>query len=378
MDEWTEMLEKGQIINIVYFDFQKAFDTVPHRRLIELMKHYQIDDVVIKWVNDFLTNRKQQVIVEGNKSSTFDVKSGVPQGSVLGPLLFLIYINLMVEKVNDNDGMYLFADDLKLYSQTLSNEEINEMQLKIDRIDDWTKYSLLKFNAQKCKVMRLSSNKKDVGKPCYNIGDRKISLCDNIEDLGVKFDNHLSFETHINEKVNKANQLAGMIRRSFVYLDKTMFRSLFTSIVRPHLEYGATLWNPLHKRLIEIIENVQRRASKQVPGLSQLSYKERLKSLKLPTLQYRRYRGDMIELYKLFNNCYNESISMKLRKSLQSNFTRKSTRNHKFSIYKTPFTKMVRKSYFKCRVTEQWNNLPESIVEAPSIKGTPNRARGMP
>ena len=132
-----------------------------------------------------------------------------------------------------------------------------------------------------------------------------------------------------------------MIRRSFVYLDKTMFRSLFTSIVRPHLEYGATLWNPLHKRLIEIIENVQRRASKQVPGLSQLSYKERLKSLKLPTLQYRRYRGDMIELYKLFNNCYNESISMKLRKSLQSNFTRKSTRNHKFSIYKTPFTKMV-------------------------------------
>ena len=99
-----------------------------------------------------------------------------------------------------------------------------------------------------------------------------------------------------------------------------MFRSLFTSIVRPHLEYGATLWNPSHKRLIEIIENVQRRASKHVSGLSQLSYKERLKSLKLPTLQYRLNRGDMIELYKLFNNCYNKSISMKLRKSLENNF----------------------------------------------------------
>ena len=372
MDEWTEILERGGKIDVVYFDFQKAFDTVPHRRLIELMKHYQIENSVVTWISDFLTGRKQQVLVNGVKSSVFDVTSGVPQGSVLGPLLFLIYINLMVEKVHEN-GLYLFADDLKVFKEISSNDEEYELQQKLDHIYDWTQYSLLKFHPQKCYSMRLTLKKRSIDSAHYSIDDRRISGVSTTEDLGITFNDHLSFEEHINKKVNKANSLAGMIRRSFAYLDKDTFRSLFVSIVRPHLEYGATVWNPAQKHLIDIIENVQRRASKQVPGMSGLTYTERLKALDLPTLQYRRYRGDMIELYKLFHRCYDQHASKTIMESLRSNTPRQSSRNHPFTIYKVPCTKAVRRSSFKCRVTDQWNNLPAYVVEAPSVNAFKNR-----
>lgn len=372
MDKWTETLERGSMVDVVYFDFQKAFDTVPHRRLIELLYHYQLDATVVSWIGDFLSGRKQHVHVKGVKSSVFDVTSGVPQGSVLGPLLFLIYINSMVGKV-ENEGLYLFADDLKVFQETAVEKESELLQQNIDRIYDWTQYSLLKLHPKKCKAMRITSGTKKVLNTHYSIADRQIDHVSKIDDLGITLNDRLSFEEHINKKVNKANSLAGMIRRSFVHLDGGMFKSLFVSIVRPHLEYGATLWNPIQKNLINMIENVQRRASKRLPGMANLSYTERLKLLDLPTLEYRRYRGDMIELYKLFNNHYDDSTSESLRRSLKNEPLRQSVRNHQFNIYKVPCQKTVRRSYFKCRTTDQWNNLPHYIVEAPSINSFKNR-----
>ena len=133
---------------------------------------------------------------------------------------------------------------------------------------------------------------------CYYIlWMRRLKTVDLENNLEIIFDSTLSFEEHIHSKVNKANSLAGMLRRTFVHLDKDMFKQLFVSIARPHLEYGAAVWNPHSKKLITMIENVQHRASRLVPGLSNLSYKERLEAMRLPTLQYRRYRGDMIEMY---------------------------------------------------------------------------------
>ena len=146
--------------------------------------------------------------------------------------------------------------------------------------------------------------------------------------------------------------------------------------MRPRLEYGATVWNPLQKHLINTIENLQRRASKQVPGISHLSYKDRVISLSLPSLQYRCYRGDMIELYKLFHHSYDETVSLILLNSLKNhNNSRKSKRNHQFVIYKESCESPVRRSSFKSRVTDQWNNLPEHIVNAPSLNIFKNRLR---
>ena len=167
--------------------------------------------------------------------------------------------------------------------------------------------------------------------------------------------------------------MASMIRRSFVHLDKDMFKLLFVSVVRPHLEYGATLWNPMKKSYVNMIENVQRRATKRIPGMSELAYDERLKLLDMPTLEYRRYRGDMIELYKLFHDHYTIASSRQLIESLANDTTRQSQRNHRFTIYKDRCQKSVRRSFFKCRTTDQWNNLPSYVVDAPSLNAFKNR-----
>ena len=158
----------------------------------------------------------------------------------------------------------------------------------------------------------------------------KLKVVEKEKDLDIIFDNTLSFEDHIISKVNKANSLVGMLRRSFVHLDKEIFKQLFVSIVRPHIEYGAAVWNPNTKKLITSLENVQRRASKLVPGLGDMSYKERLELLKLPTLQYRRYRGDMIETYKLAHGLYD--TSNEFMKFQSNNATGHTLRGHKFTL----------------------------------------------
>ena len=183
-------------------------------------------------------------------------------------------------------------------------------------------------------------------------------------------DAKLTFEEHINFMVKKANSLLGMIRRSFVHLDASMFKQLFISIVRPHLEYAAPVWNPHTKKMINLIENVQRRASKLLPSLKDLPYKDRLKKLNLPTLQYHRYRGDMIEVYKMTHGISDVQNILKLRANNQ--IDRESTA-HPFSILKEKFKKDIRKFFFKERVTDQWNNLPLNVVVASNLNTFKNR-----
>ena len=207
----------------------------------------------------------------------------------------------------------------------------------------------------------------------YNMDATRLKIVEQEKDLGVVVDSQLKFEEHITRIVKKANSVMGMIRRSFLYLDKDMFKKLFIAMVRPHLEYGATIWNPHLKKQITLIENVQRRASKQIPGLAHLSYRERLQLIKLPTLQYRRYRGDMIELYKLSHGHYDEGatcnfLDFRANQSRDRNF-----RRHKYHIHKESYKKDVRKYSFKCRVTDQWNNLLDAVVEAPSLNAFKSR-----
>lgn len=280
----------------------------------------------------------------------------------------------MIEIVGTSN-IYLYADDLKLYQEINSEESVNSSQSKLDKMYDWTRYSLLRFHPQKCVVMRLGENTKKLGNinSYYAMDETRVKIVDTEKDLGIIFDSHMSFDEHITTVVKKANSIAGMIRRTFVHLDKNMFKTHFSSMVRPHLEYGAPIWNPHLRKHITTIENVQRRASRQIPGMSHLSYTQRLKILRLPTLSYIRYRGDMLEMYKITHGHYDADAVEGFLEFRAEQAPSRSFRSHEFHVKKATCKKDVRRFAFKQRVADQWNNLLKTIVEASTINTFKNR-----
>ena len=187
------------------------------------------------------------------------------------------------------------------------------------------------------------------------------------KDIGVTIDSRLKFEEHMTSKINKANNIMGVIRRTFKTLDEYTFPRLFKALVRPHLEYANPVWSPQLKKDIIAVENVQRRATKQLPGLRDLSYSQRLQRLKLPTLAYRRMRGDIIECYKLLTGIYDYRVSDILPK-YEDNVGRASQlRGHNMKLYSRRARLNLRKNYFSYRVVDTWNGLPSTVVNAPSL-----------
>ena len=265
----------------------KAFDKVPRKRLLKVLKYYCIPSKIVDWIESFLTNRNQRVIVTGTPLSWHDVISGVPQGSVLGPILFVIYINTLIEVVKYSD-LFLFADDSKLLKIIQTEQDSSLLQYDIDSMYNWILNSLLLFHPKKCFTMHIDTKSTgSIIQATYKMNDNILESKLELKDLGVIVDSHLIFSNHIAEKVNKANQIMGLIRRTFVFLGMHNFNLLYKSLVRPHIEYSNIVWSPFWKADINLIENVQRRATHFILEINENDYQERLEKLDLPTLAYR-------------------------------------------------------------------------------------------
>ena len=240
LDKWTKILDDGGTIDAVYMDFMKAFDKVPHRRLIVKLRAYGMSEKMCNWVENFLYDRRQRVQVNGHFSEWAKVTSGIPQGSVLGPVLFVIYINDLPDSVMSEIALY--ADDTKLSKEIQSDSDVIVVQDDLFILQDWSDDWLLLFHPDKCIVIRICLPWKcNIDKPEYfmrksdgSIVKLEVSSCE--KDIGVYIDEHLTFKTHIVTKVNKANSVMGIIRRSFTFLDEEMFVLLFRALVRPILE----------------------------------------------------------------------------------------------------------------------------------------------
>ena len=288
-EDITQAIDNGEDVDVVYLDFCKAFDKVPHKRLLKKLHGYGIRGKILNWIKEFFSAREQRVIVNGSQSSWKDVTSGIPPGSVLGPVLFLVFINDLPDVIKVL--IKLFADDAKIYA-VVSNQIIEtRVQNSLNCAANWANIWRMLFNIIKCHHLHIGTHDRGI-KYTMSSNNREIELekVDSEKDLGVIIDKNLTFRDHINSKVNIANRNLGIIFRTFTFIDEEIFLNLYKSIVRPHVEYATPIWSPLYKKDKIIIENIQRRATKLVDSCKNLSYPERLRKLGLPTLEYRRER----------------------------------------------------------------------------------------
>lgn len=359
LDIWSQILDQGGCLDVIYCDFMKAFDKVPHNRLLYKLGNYGITGNTLGWINSFLIGRTQKVKINEAMSESAPVTSGIPQGSVLGPILFVIYINDLPDVVDKDSHVYLFADDTKVFRQIKSDNDRIILQKDIDNLLVWSSLWLLKFHPDKCVFMGVGYTE-DNENTYYNMNGHSLATTQCEKDLGVYFDNALKFDHHINTIINRANRMLGIVRRTFSYLNKETFCQLYKGLIRPHLEYAVPVWSPHLVKHKNALEKVQERATKLVPGLSS-NYNTRLEELKLPTLAYRRVRGDMINVFKILDKGFDKSVTDMLPINTSD------MRGHDRKLRIDRHQKDIRKYNFSMRVRKIWNSLPESAIKAGDV-----------
>ena len=239
METWTDWIDEGTNFDCIYYDFAKAFDSVPHAQLLVKLQSYGIKGNLLKWIKAFLTNRKQRVVVNSSKSEWCDVSSGVPQGSVLGPVLFLVYINDIEDSITNM--LRLFADDTKLFGPINSDPDIEELQHDNEKLKDWSDKWLLRFNIGKCCTLHYGYNNPNHTYEMHENGlPKDIRNSETEKDLGITFNTDLKFGRHISDCINKGNRVTGLIRRSFLHITCTSksFNKLYKILIHSYGVHG--------------------------------------------------------------------------------------------------------------------------------------------
>ena len=306
-DQWTLALDNKVEVDVVYLDFWKAFDSVPHRRLIAILEQNGVNGKTLNWIKAFLSGRQQRVVVNGTFSTWPNVTTGIPQGSVLGPVLFTIYIKSMPEAVESE--LHMFADDAKLYREIHSDADQKILQDDLRKLGSWSSSSLLQFNEKKSVKMTLTT-KKDSTERHYFMNTTK--MLENVrceKDLGVLTNHKLNFDSHIAENTKKANSMLAIIKKCFMKLNCQSLSVLIKTLVRPHLEYCNQTRHIHFQKHRGNLENAQRRATRLIPSLASLPHEQRLMKIDLPTPDFRRKRGRMIEVYKIPNGVYDKRVT---------------------------------------------------------------------
>jgi hypothetical protein len=353
--ELHQNLEDKEQVDMVVLDFSKAFDKVPHKRLMAKLWNYGVKGNTHGWIESFLTNRTQRVVVDGEMSDWADVESGVPQGTVLGPVLFLAYINDLPNSVSANTR--LFADDCVMYRSIKSTSDCASLQQDLDNLQQWEQDWCMSFNADKCSTMTITRKKKPISYS-YSIHDQTLEHVDSATYLGVELSSNLSWTRHINKTTMKANRQLAFIKRNLPIRNAEVKATAYTGLVRPILEYCAPVWNPHHKKYIYQLEMVQRRAARFVFARyhNTSSVTEMLETLKWESLEHRRRRAGLVIFYKIQSSL----VAVPLPAIVIRPEKPRPGYPHQ---YRVPFctTEAYKNSYFS-RIIRHWNSLPPSIA----------------
>ena len=297
----------GKQTDIIFLDMSKAFDKVSHVTLIAKLRKYHISGPLLEWFSSYLQNRRQRVTIHGATSSEKPVSSRVPQGSIFGPALFLLYVNDLPDAVQ-NSSVACFADDTKIFQCVNSISDAALQQSDLTKLNSWSTSSGLASNQLKCKCLCVTRKTQPIIYE-YTIENKEISTTTMEKGLGILVAADLTWTNHILERCVKGNKLQGLVRRSSADISNVRTRRiLYLSIVRPVFGYASQIWCPQSIAIVKGRERVQRRASKfmlNLPFLCDGPYRERLIALELMPLSYWHEYMDLVFFFKAINGMVN-------------------------------------------------------------------------
>jgi hypothetical protein len=353
----TAAIDGGKAVDVIYLDFAKAFDTVPHERMKKKLRAHGVGGGLFRWIAAWLSGRKQRVVLNGHESSWEEVLSGVPQGSVLGPLLFTIFINDLDLAVTDMEMLNKFADDTKVGRVIESDDDRKGLQQALDRLIDWSQKWGMMFNVRKCKVMHIGRRNERAE---YKMAGVVLDKTSEEKDLGVMVMDTLKPAAQCAKAAKTAQSVLGQITRAFHYRDKRTYVRLYKQYVRPHLEFAVQAWSPWLQADKEALEKVQRRAVNMVSGLQSHSYEERLKELNMTTLEERRHQADMQLMYSLCHGKQGLDRSEWFRPPTAA-AARTRRLADPLNVGPNSGRLEIRRNFFTVRAGEPWNRVPPGI-----------------
>ena len=381
VDQLSRNFDQNLQTDIVILDFSKAFDTVPHDKLLHKLENYGIRGPLLSWIRSFLCTRLMSVVVEGETSHEATVDSGVPQGTVLGPILFLCHINDLPESVSSQ--VRLFADDCLLYRPVRSLQDQLKLQQELTHLETWATNWGMRFNAKKCYLLSIKQRLSYF----YSLNGHILQSVPQNPYLGLNISNDLKWSTHINSICSKASSTLGFLRRNLRHCSTDCRKNAYISLVRSTLEYGAIIWDPHNKADIDRLERIQRRGARfithdyksRTPG----SITKMLADLDLQTLQERRKELRLTFLFKVVEGLVPAIPSpdylvpvrnkRRIRATKLSDFivdntvTAHQLNNSRCFVTPRCNTEVYKNSYFPKTIAE-WNQLEDSIVTVDKVE----------
>ena len=362
VDEITHSRDRGIQTDMLVMDFAKAFDKVSHSLLTHKLQHYGITGKINNWIQSFLSDRKQAVVVDGSISTFVPVESGVPQGSVLGPCLFLLYINDLPKGLTSTAR--LFADDTACHKTIQNAADQHDLQRDLDKLADWEEKWLMSFHPDKCEVLHFGKR----WKTTYHLKDHPLKSSSDSKYLGVTISTDLSWKKHTSNVATKASKTLGFIRRNLKVGSISTKDQAYKALVRPQLEYACEVWDPHTDKNIQSLEKIQRRAARWVVNRYRQtsSVGDMLDQLRWESLEERRRRTRLTTLFK-FHHADVLIETKHAPKPLSSGFATRYSHEHQYAMETNSHN--YRKYSFFPRTIKEFNRLPPEAIRSASVEG---------
>lgn len=364
LHDWCSSLDVSVPVDCIYLDLKKAFDSVDHEILLTKLSKLNLSVYLLNWIRSWLYNRTQFIRYNNSDSRTINVPSGVPQGSILGPLLFVIFINDLPNIVKHSQIM-LFADDCKLYRKISSINDHFLLVSDLYNVSQWCKRNRLSVNLSKCAVMHFGSNNSTFD---YYIDNTVLATVTCYRDLGILINNKLSFDDHIKDIIRRASIRCSVIRRSFKIKNQNLQLLMFKSFVLPLLEYASCSFNSIGFTLSEKLESVQRKFTRYILCHNDfhLSYTERLVKFNLFSLSDRRLVNDMVQMFRLVKSLVSFDMA---QLNLSFNTV---NRGHNYKLHMLGSNTDLMRKFFTCRSILIFNSLNSNTLKVHTVKSFRN------